>query len=325
MTSKIEISHKTVIFIIVLLACIWLLLEIREIIFLLFISFIVMSALRPMVEYLERKKIPKIVSIIFIYILVIGLLTVTVSSLVPALVSQISRFINDFPKYAEMVKPYYRIDIQMLTQQIAPIGENIVKFTVGLFSNVVTVMTVLVLTFYLLLEHKHMSSYLEGIASSEIASRVQSTIDSVENNLGSWLRGELVLMLFIGLLCFIGLTFLHIDYALPLAIIAGLMEIVPVIGPIVSGVPAVLVALTMSPFLALATVALYFLVHQLENNLIVPVVMKRAVDLSPLVTIVALMIGSKLAGLAGAILAIPIVVMVRSIFIGIYLKEEKRK
>jgi predicted PurR-regulated permease PerM len=325
MTSKIEISHRTIIFTIILLASIWFLLAIRDILFLLFISFIVMSALRPMVEFLEHRRVPKIVSILCIYIFVIGLIAITVSSLIPALTLQVSRFITDFPKYIEFVKPYYKIDLQSLTQQLTPIGENIVKFTVGLFSNIVTLLTVLVLTFYLLLEHSRIKSNMEGLMSKEKADRVFTILDNIEYNLGAWLRGEFVLMLAIGLLAFIGLTFLRIDYALPLAIIAGFMEIIPVIGPIISAVPAVLIAFTMSPILALATVALYFLIHQLENNLVVPYVMKRAIDLSPLIVIISLMVGSTIAGIPGAVLAIPIVLAVRSVLIGVSMVEPKNK
>jgi predicted PurR-regulated permease PerM len=323
MNQKIEISHRTIIFTLILLACIWLILEIREIIYLLFISFIVMSALRPMVRYLEGHKIPKIISILFIYALVIGILAFTVSSLVPALASQISRFIADFPKYVEMVKPYYKVDVQQLAQQIAPFGENVLNFTVSLFSNIVTLATVLVVTFYLLLEHDHIRMYLDDLLPQEKVAKTLRTINNVEISLGAWLRGEIILMFCIGLMAFIGLSILRIDYALPLAMFAGLMEIIPVIGPIISGVPAVLVALTISPILALATIAIYFLIHQLENSVIFPMVMKRAVDLSPLITIVALMVGSKLAGIAGAILSIPVVLTTRSVILAILDKDVK--
>jgi predicted PurR-regulated permease PerM len=126
-------------------------------------------------------------------------------------------------------------------------------------------------------------------------------------------RGELTLVLVIGLLSFVGLTLLGIPYALPLAVIAGVMEIVPVVGPIIAAVPAIAAALLISPVFALATAALYFVIQQLENHLIVPTVMNRAVGLNPLMTIIALMIGGRLLGIGGAILAVPIVVVLKII------------
>jgi predicted PurR-regulated permease PerM len=320
-SSKIEISHRTIIFIIVLLAAIWFVLEIRDILYLLFIAYILKSALRPIVESLENRRIPKLVSILTIYVALIGLIMVTISSLVPALVYQTTHFINNFPKYLEFIKPYYQIDIASLTQQLTPIGQNLISFTVNLFSNIVTMMTVLVFTFYLLLEHNRIENGIKRLIPDPLAEKVINTIESVESSLGAWLRGEFLLMFMIGLFSFIGLSILKVDYALPLSIIAGFMEIVPIIGPFIGGALAVLVALTTSPLLALAVLALYFIIQQLENNLIVPFVMKRAVNLTPLITIVALMIGSKLAGITGAVLAIPIVLMVRCIVWAVLTKD----
>jgi len=120
-------------------------------------------------------------------------------------------------------------------------------------------------------------------------------------------------MLFVGILSYVGLLFLGIDYAVPLAFLAGILEIVPNIGPTLSAVPAILVALGSSPILALAVGALYFAIQQIENNFLVPKVMSKAVGLSPLVVIIALLVGLKLAGIAGAILAIPTVLLLEII------------
>lgn len=308
MVSKIEISHRTVIFIIALLAGIWLILEIRDLLFLFFIAFILMASLRPFVESLETRRIPRVISILFIYILAIGLVAVTVGGLVPLLVAQTTKLIANLPKIEAMIHPYYQLDVKALTQQIAPVSQDVLKVTLGLFSNITTTLTILVFTFYLLLERKFMEKHLIETFGKTTGMRIADTVKAVEFGLGSWMRGEFVLMVCIGLLSYIGLLLLGIDYALPLAILAGLFEIIPIIGPILSAVPAVLVGLTISPALGLAVVALYIVLQQLENNFIVPQVMKRAIGLSPLVSIVAIMVGSRLAGLTGALLAIPFVI-----------------
>lgn len=314
MTSKIEISHRTIIFTVLFLAGIWLVIQIKDILFLLFISFIVMSALRPLVDRLERFHIPRIIAIVLIYALVFGFLGVSLAGVIPALVVQTARFIQDLPTFISRVSPYSGIDVSALTAQIAPISENIVKVTVGIFSNIVTTLTVLVFTFYFLLEHKHTQAYLSTFMGEEAAGRVMDLTSEVERRLGAWVHGELLLMTIIGVFSFVGLTMLHVDFALPLAIIAGLLEAVPMIGPIISGIPAVLVALSVSPFLALSVVALYFIIQQVENNLIVPIVMKKSIGLSPLLTILALMIGARLGGVVGAILAVPGVLVLQVLF-----------
>ncbi|KKR87373.1 MAG: hypothetical protein UU34_C0005G0047 [Candidatus Curtissbacteria bacterium GW2011_GWA1_41_11] len=119
---------------------------------------------------------------------------------------------------------------------------------------------------------------------------------------------------------YIGLTLLKVEFVLPLAIIAGILEIVPTIGPIISAVPAVFVALATSPFLALSVVALYFIVQQLENNLMVPIVLSKSTGLSPIITIFSLMLGVRFLGITGAILAVPIV-LVLQVVIGAFLNK----
>jgi predicted PurR-regulated permease PerM len=143
--------------------------------------------------------------------------------------------------------------------------------------------------------------------------RVKSLIVQIEEKLGSWLRGQLFLSLIIGILSYIGLLVLGIPYALPLAVVAGVLEVIPVIGPIISSIPSVLIALTISPILGLAVAAMYFVIQQLENHLIVPQVMKRAVGLNPLIVILAIAIGSSLLGFAGALLAVPIAVVLQTV------------
>jgi predicted PurR-regulated permease PerM len=116
-------------------------------------------------------------------------------------------------------------------------------------------------------------------------------------------------MFIIGLATYIGLMLLGIDYALSLALIAGLLEIVPVLGPLIAAVPALIVASAISPWATVTVVILYALIQQAENNLIVPKVMGRAVGFSPLVILIILLVGGKLLGVLGALLAIPITLM----------------
>jgi len=132
-------------------------------------------------------------------------------------------------------------------------------------------------------------------------------------------------MIIIGLLTFIGLTLLGIDYALPLAIFAGFLEIIPSFGPFISAIPAVLVGLLISPLMALAVIALYFLIQQVENNFIVPQLMAKECGLNPLVTIIALIVGFKLGGVIGAILAVPVVLLIEIILTEISASEKFKK
>jgi len=311
MTSKIEISHRTIIFTVIFLLALWVLFQIRDILFLVFIAFILMTALRPLVDWLTWVRIPRVLAILFIYTIVFGFFGVSFAGTVPTLVLQSTKFIAKLPTFLEKVLPYWNIDARSLSQQIAPISENILKLTVGIFSNIVTTLTVLVFTFYFLLERKKLEAMLVNLMGEEAGERVIYALKDVESRLGAWVNGQILLMALVGVFVYFGLILLRVDFALPLAIIAGVLEIVPMIGPIVSAIPAILVALTMSPLLALSVVALYFIVQQVENNILVPLVLKKSVGLSPIVTIFALMVGGRLAGIVGAVLAVPIVLVLQ--------------
>ncbi len=309
--TKIEFSYRTILFALALLAGIWALIQIRDILFLLFVAFLLMTAIHPLVVMLERIRIPRVVSILIVYIVVFGLFGVSLAGTIPLLVSQSTKLITDLPTFAARVLPYWNIDVSTLTKQIAPISENIVGVTVGIFSNIIATLTTLVFTFYFLLERPRAEQVLIPLVGESMTKKTVTVLRAIERRLGKWVRGELLLMFSIGVFSYIGLTVLRVDFALPLAIIAGVLEIVPTIGPIVSAIPAILVALTISPFLALIVAALYFIIQQTENNLLVPLVMKRTIGFSPLVTILSVMIGGRLAGVIGAILAIPLLLVLQ--------------
>lgn len=313
MPIKIEISHKTILFTIFFLILLWFLIQIRETIFWIFIAFILMSALKPIVEYLEKLHLPRIISVLLIYILLILSLVFVVSSLLPPLMSQSLHLTESLPGYIRFGLPFIQFDPQILIQQIAPFGENLLKLTFGLFSNLIAFFTIFVISFYLLVERKNLDSILSGFMGEVAAKKSVGIIKKVEERLGTWVRGQVTLAFVIGIFTFIGLLFLGFPYILPLAILAGILEIIPNVGPIISAIPAILIALTISPSTSMFVIILYFAIHQLENNLIVPIVMKKVVGLPPLVTIVAMLIGAKLAGIGGVLLAIPVVVMVETI------------
>jgi predicted PurR-regulated permease PerM len=252
------------------------------------------------------------------YILLWAAMALIIAGVVPPLVSQTQSLIRILPSAIADVEIFQGINQQDFSQQIfsriGSLPENIFKVTVGIFSNIVSVLTTMFIAFYLLLERKYLDRHLAMWLGTDRPARVTKVVNEIERRLGGWVRGELVLMLFVGVLTYLGLIILGVDIALPLAIIAGLLEIIPNLGPTIAAVPAVLVALTIHPVTALATAALYFLIQLVENNFLVPKVMQRAVGVNPLVSILGLMVGFRLAGPIGDILAIPLIISVETIF-----------
>ena len=165
------------------------------------------------------------------------------------------------------------------------------------------------------MEDNFIKKYLARFLNNKQQGILNNISDKIESRMGSWLFGELILMSIIGVATYIGLVVLGVKYALPLAFLAGLLEVVPIIGPTISAIPAILVASTTSFFLGGVTLFLYFIIQQLENNLVVPLVMKKTVGIHPVATLIALTIGGKLGGLLGIILSVPAALVVETILL----------
>jgi len=322
MPRKIEISHKTIIFTVFFLIFIWFLFQIRYIILLLFIALIFMSAISPLVDRLVKLKIPRGLAIIFFYLLIWGIISFGLASLVPPLVEQSGKFISSLPQVVSSVS-LGNLDISIFQSQLASLPQQIVKFVLGAFGNIVAIFTLMVIVFYLIMERRNLKKYLTFFfGTGDREKHAEKFVDQLEHKLGGWVRGQLSLMFIVGFMSYLGLTFLGVQFAVPLAFLAGLLEIIPNVGPAISMIPAILVAWGTSPALALATFALYFIIQQLENNIIVPKIMQKVVGLSPLVTIVSLLIGFRIAGIAGAVLAVPTVLLLELVINSLYFQRQ---
>lgn len=313
MPTKIEITHKTILFTLGVLVLGWFLLAIKEIILILFLAFILMSALRPMVEKLKSWRFPHAIAILVVYLFFLFCVAILGGVIFPPLIMQTVKFWENLPGIANSLLPFMPLNLDIIFQQITPLGGNVLKVAVSFFSNIITILTIFVLSFYLLVERDHFEDAIKSFIGEKNGGKIVSLFRKIEEKLGLWIRGQLFLMLIIGVFIYLGLLILGVEYALPLAITAGLLEIVPLVGSIISAVPAILVALTVSPILALTVGIMYFIVNQSEGSFIVPTVMRKAVGLPAIVILLALMIGGKLAGISGALLAIPTVVVLQVI------------
>lgn len=310
MIRRIDISHKTVIFITIFLLFLWIIAQILDILLLFFVAFIFMSALSPTVDRLVKLKIPRVVAVILILVLIISLLIGALALGLTPLISQTSSLFQRLSETIGSLLRIYQIDTSVIQQELSTLSGQAVDITVNIFKNIVSLASVLVVTVYMLLDSEKIEDYGTSFFGKR-KTKAKKVLIMIEDKLGAWLRGQFILSIVIGVVVFAGLTLLGVDYALPLAIIAGLLEVVPVLGPIISAIPAVLLALTVSPVFALLVAGFYFAVQQLEGHLIVPQLMKRAVGLNPLLVILSISVGGRLLGIGGALLAVPIAVVIQ--------------
>lgn len=312
--KKIEISHKTVIFTVVFLLLLWFLYFIRDLILQLFLALLIMAILNPFVSRLSDYKIPRAVSVLLSYVLFIAVVVAAIAGVAPPLIEQSTSFVNNLPKYLASLGVTAYLGEQAISNFVSQLGSvpgQVARFTVSLFSNVLSVITVLLFAFYMLLAREKLDDQLSYLFGDARKKKIGSLIDRLEEQLGGWARGQLTLMILVGVSTYVGLRLLGIPFSLPLAILAGLLEIVPYIGPIISAIPAVIIGFGISPLIGVAVSALAFLVQQVENYVFVPKVMEKSVGVNPIITLLALTIGFRIAGVVGIIISVPVVITIR--------------
>jgi predicted PurR-regulated permease PerM len=321
------ISTRTIFTVLLLFFLLWASFQIKEIIVTVFVSALLSLALVPLIKRLEDRKVSRFFATLIVYaVVVITTLLLLVYGFSP-MVEQTLAFFSQLPRILDivlanpLVEPIGRQLVGSLTTQISAASGGLVQVTLNVFSSFVSLVTVVVFSFYFSFEFDSLKKkLLKLLVTEEAKKKFEHIISEVEVKIGSWVRGELILGLVIGIMTYVGLSILRVNYAVPLAIIAGILEIIPMIGPIISAVPAAVVGFSASPVLGLGIVALFILIQQIENTIIVPKVMQKAVDLDPILTLLVILVGGKLFGILGALLAVPVTLVVFIILKYLYYK-----
>lgn len=328
-----EISLSSILKVLAVFFGLYVIYLLKDIITILVVVFIISIALEPFVNKLADQGVPKGLSVIVLYLALIICLGLFVYFVIPPVVSQLKEFTLNLPYSADKIS---QLDLSNTTSTInqiinsfslkaSSITSGLFNTIISLFGGVVSAITVFVLTYYTIVDSDSLRKIFTRFIPVEKRDKLTTTLKRVSEKLGDWFQGQLSLMLIIGLLDGIALWALGIEFSLTLGILSGLLEVIPVIGPIVSAVAVVFVAfITAAPiWKILIAVLIYVIVQQLENNILVPKIMQKAVGLSPIVVILAILIGNKLFGIGGAILAVPVAAGIQ-VFIEEYSNVFKR-
>jgi predicted PurR-regulated permease PerM len=335
---QIEISTGTMLRAVFIVLLISMLFFVRDILVLLFLAVIVSSTLDPLVDILERKKIWRVASVSFIYLITFLVVGLAISLLIPPIIYQFNEFSQNIPHYYQkmqnLIEPigyfFQTKNIIVDTQSIfnnlngwlSQAPRNIFSTTVGVFSGLIATVSVLAMAFYMTLVRDGIKKTIVAVTPRKYQKHVAGLTVKIKHQIGKWMQGQIVLMMIVFILDFIGLSLIGLPYALILAIIAGFLEIIPYVGPILASVPGIILGFLISPTVGLLALLIYFVVQQVEGHIIVPLVMKKAVGLNPVAVIVALLIGAKLGGILGAIIAVPVATAI-DIFVQDFFSREK--
>ncbi len=291
---------------------VWFLYVIRDVIWLFLVAIIITAALDPLIKGVQKLlKAKRGISTGIVYILFFTALALLIAFIVPSLSGQFDQLGRDLPQFIAQFAPEgvtipQDISFSDVGQKFVTMVNNPFSTTVGLLSTVISIVAVISMSFYMSLQGDALKKAILLVTPQKHKSYTTSLIDRIQENFGRWMAGQIVTMIFVGVLYYIALTLLGVPYAPILALIGGLLEIIPYFGPIIASVPAILFGLMQGPIVGVTVAISYFVINMIENHLLIPKIMNKAVGLNPVIVILVLLIGGKIAGVIGIFLAVPV-------------------
>lgn len=315
----IVISPWSFVYLLLAIILIWVLLQISSIIISLIVAGIFAIALNPVVTSLERRlKIRRGFAVAIVVLAIVISFLLIVALVLPTLITQAKTLSSTWPTYRTRIHEYayqqpytkyiYEKGAEIVRDNTARVSSNVTTISISVAGGIFSFLTFFIFLIYMLASGRRFATVLsEMLPKKQWRLQFVKIMNDISNKLGWWLRGQAILCLIIFIASYIGLSLIGVEFALTLALIAGVMEAVPMIGAYIGALPAVVVALlTGSPLQAVIVAAFFLVLQQLEGNIIVPQVMNKAVGVHPMLILLAAMIGGTLLGFVGVLIAVPI-------------------
>src|SRR3989338_7689240 len=330
----ISITTGTIVRTVILLGIVWMLYFLRDLVLVVLAAVVFASAIEPSIVAFARFRIPRLIGVILIYIIVIGLVAGVFYSFIPSVLQDLTEFTASFPTYLEVFNkvvgfeeytgalglpaPTHLDPATIVTQLRERLNlgmfDNAFSAISGIFGGVLSLVLIVVLSFYFAVVETGVADFLRIVSPQQYQSYILDLWKRSQRKIGLWMQGQLLLGVVIAVLVYLGLTVLGIPHALLLAVFAGMFELLPVFGPILSSVPAILIGFVDGGFtLGILVIAFYVILQQFENHLIYQLVVTKVVGVPPLLVVLALIIGAQIAGFLGILLSIPVAAAIQEL------------
>ena len=318
----IDISARTIIKIVLIFLSVFFVFILRDVIFVVLFSVFLAAAISPPISWLCKKRIPRLVSAVIIYVFFIALVSVFLTFVVPIIAGELSQLTQALPRYfensietASTSSRYldFIAQLQAFLERASDYLEvssgSITTLLVNIFGGLIYFISVFVISFYFSVMEHGVASFFKSIVPHVHEEYILGLWNRVNTKVGKWFQGQLLLALIIGIVVYVGPALLNVKYALLLGIVAMAFELIPFVGPIMASIPAIALAFLQRPLLALWVLLFYVIMQQLENQLLSPLILGKSTGMHPVSVIIALLIGGGLAGILGVLLAVPVAVV----------------
>lgn len=326
----ISVSTGTFVRALLVLVGFWALWTLHDLVLVIITAVVLASSIEPAVMWLGKYHVHRIPAVLSVYVALTGLVVGIFYAFVPPLVNELVQFSEQIPNVAKELNVKSFVgegsalkagEALVATAQSNPSAQDIYgalsKFSVGsqgvlgtagaIFGGIFSFILIVVLSFYFAVQERGIENFLRVVVPSSKDEYVIDLWNRSRTKIGKWMQGQLLLGVLIFVLVYLGLTIFGIPYALVLALLAGVMELIPVFGPVISAIPGIVIAFTTGgATLALVIAGFYLLVQQFESNLIYPLVVRKIVGVPPILVILALIVGFELAGFLGILISVPV-------------------
>ncbi len=331
-------SIITTILFVLLIVFLWFL---RDVVLILLAAIVIASAIEPAIHYFCKKGLSRVIAVIFIYLIIFVVLAAVLVFFVPPVLANTASFLRQLPLALDSV------NITNVTHGLLPwemsagtlsaanllssISQVLNDSTGGafvtisaFFGSITSFILIVIFSFYFSVQETGVDDFLRVVTPVQYQAYVLHLWKRSQEKIGRWMQGQLILAILVGVLLYLGLLILGVNYALLLAVFAAICELIPVFGQYIAAIPAIIIGFATGGITTgLLVTGLYFIVQQFESNLIYPVVVKKVVGVPPLLVILAMIVGFKLVGFLGALLAVPIAAAIQE-FVADIDKSKKR-
>lgn len=315
---NITINSGTIVRTILFVLLVGLLYFLRDLVMVVLTAVVIASSIEPATRWFTKRKVPRVVGVILVYLVVASLFVGSFFILIPPLLDEASSLLATSPQYFDSIQVWNPVTdissnfslrdlINEFRDSISGATGSLLQTISTVFGGVLNFILIIILSFYLAVQEYGIANFLKIITPVKHEKYIIDLWTRSQLKIGLWMQGQLLLAAIIGILVYLGLTILGIKYAFLLALLAAVAELIPLFGPVIAAIPAVLIGyVDGGTSLGLFVVGFYIIIQQFENHLIYPLVVKKVVGVPPLLVILALLVGAKLAGFLGIILSVPI-------------------
>ncbi len=312
---------------IALIAAIWLL---ARPLTLVLVAIIIAQALTPLVGWMDRW-LPRALSVVVVFAVLFAIIAGLGWLIVPTMLREAQVLVEEAPATLTRARELLRdLDaasadqVMSSAQSIASrFGDMVLRLPLTIFSSTIDLILVVFMAAYWLIEAPDLKRFTLSLFPEEHRDRAGGIMDAVGSTMGGFVRGTVIDSVIIGALTWVGLAVIGVEYPLVLAVVQGIGELIPVVGPIIAAIPAMIVAFAHSPEQALFVLIFFIVLQQVESNLLLPLIMRQQADVPPLVSLVAVLVGSALGGLLGGIIAIPLAGAFRILLVRVVAPAER--